>query len=118
MKASKLVHNNNWTSASRLAQDGIFVNSNKKKSYYFGLEEWINNPVLRKKKVGYIDSYRSFFRIGVADRIALFTFNPDNRRIFYVGDLYNVQQLNDKEIAPLRTEWLSHNKQMPLWMHH
>jgi len=104
MYASKLVHNNNnWTSVSGLAQTGILVDTNKKNSYYFGLEEWINNSILRKMKVGYIDSYRAFHRTDAVDRIILFSFNPTNRQVYYVGNLYKVRQLANEEINPLKT---------------
>lgn len=106
--ASKLVHNtNNYNSVTGVAQTGIFVNNNKK-PYYFGLEEWNNQKTLKQKKVAYIDSYRAFNRIGIAERIALFSFNPINTNVYHCGNLYGVRQLENKEIPELR-EYLNQN---------
>ncbi len=102
MYAAKLVHNiNNWVSVSGYAQTGITVNINIKKSYYFGLEEWINNPILRKMKVGYLDCYRASIHLGLADKIALFSYDPRNTNIYHVGNVYGVEQLNDNNIPAI-----------------
>lgn len=110
MYASKLVCNNyNWTTVSGLAQKGIFVYRGKNISYYFGLEEWLNNAFLRKMKVGYIDSYRAHLRHGFAERIALFTYCKSNRQVYYVGDIYDVCQVADEEIEDLRNILIGQN---------
>jgi hypothetical protein len=105
MKASKFVFNNNhYTAVSGLAQLGILVPSNKllKRAYYFGLEEWMNNPILKELKLGYIDSFRRTLRTGVEERVVLFMYNPNDNQIYYVGNLYGVEQLNEQEINQIR----------------
>jgi hypothetical protein len=113
MKASKLVFNNsNFTSVSGVAQTGIFVPREDgliENSCYFGLEEWINNPMLLSRKFGYIDSYRRTTRTGVENRIVLFMFNPIDKHIYYVGNLYGVQQLTDQDINQIRDNLLNEN---------
>ncbi len=110
MYASKLVWNNNkWTNVSDLAQSVVFVDYRRKNSYYFGLEECLNNPILKKMKVGYIDSYRANTFHCIAERIALFTFCLSNRQVFYVGDIFGVYQISDKEIDELRNALIQHN---------
>ena len=113
MYASKLVYNtNNYTSVSGNAQTGILVNNNKK-PYYFGLEEWNNQPILKKKKVAYIDSYRRFLRLEIADKIALICYNPNNKNVYHCGNLWGVRQLQNKEINELRV-YLSKNNWLQL----
>jgi hypothetical protein len=102
MFASKLVYNtNNYIAVSGHAQTGILVNN--KKPYYFGLEEWNNQQLLKDKKVAYIDSYRRFVRIGIADKIVLICYNPNDGCIYHCGNLINVRQLENSEIPVLRS---------------
>ncbi len=103
MKASKLVNNNNtWNSASGIAQTGILVlkNVQNKKSYYFGLEEWNNSDILRKYKIGYLDSFRSFLRLEYYERIELINFH--NRTVYYVGRIEKVKRIKCKEIPQIK----------------
>ncbi len=103
MKASKLVNNNNnWINITRLAQNGIIVKANtqNKKQYFFGLEEWNNCHILRKHKLAYLDSFRSFPRAGYYERIELI--NYCNGIVYYVGKLENVKQIGCVEIAGIR----------------
>ena len=104
MKASKLVNNdNNWLAVSGLAQTGIFVSSNSQnnKSYSFGLEEWNNSVILRKQKLAYIDSFRSFPREQYYERIELLNFI--NGILYHVGRLENVKRIKCKEIPDIKT---------------
>jgi len=111
--ASKLVYNtNNYTSVLGNAQTGILV-KNKKKPYYFGLEEWNNQPLFKKKKVAYLDSYRRFVRVGTADRIALIYYNPNDKTVYHYGNLWGVRQLQNKEINELR-DYLNNNNWLQL----
>lgn len=113
MFASKLVYNtNNYTSVSGNAQTGILVN-NTKNPYYFGLEEWNNQQILKKKKVAYIDSYRRFVRVGIADKIALIYYNPNDKTVYQYGNLWGVRQLQNKEINELR-DYLNNNNWLQL----
>ena len=108
--ASKLVYNtNNYTLVSGDAQTGILVNN--KIPYYFGLEEWNNQELLKKKQVAYIDSYRRFVRVGIADRIVLICLNPNDGYVYHSGNIWGVRQLLNKEIPELgdylnRNNWL------------
>jgi hypothetical protein len=111
MKASKLVYNNNnFTSVSGVAQTGIYVTrNNKKASYYFGNEEWLNNQTLKKMKIGYIDSYRRTTRLGIEPKIALFMYNRYDSQIYHIGNLYKVKQIIPEEIEEIRQELLQNN---------
>lgn len=112
MKASKLVYNNNnYTAVSGLAQAGIWVPSNKlvKRGYYFGLEEWMNTSILKEMKLGYIDSFRRILRPGVEERVVLFMYNPNDNQIYYIGNLYGVEQLNDQDIDQIRINLINEN---------
>lgn len=103
MKVSKLVfNNNNWTTVSRLAQTGVSVNrnTNYKNKYNFGLEEWINCDILRKHKLGYLDSFRSFPRLGNHERIELINFS--NGIVYHVGRLENVKRVKCAEISLIK----------------
>jgi hypothetical protein len=98
MYASKLVYNENiWESVSGHAQAGVSVHKN-----FFGFEEWINNSFLKSKKLGYIDSFRAYRRDKKYDRIALFMYNPMDKNVYYVGNLYKVVQLKDADIQKYR----------------
>ena len=113
MYASKLVYNtNNYTTISGNAQSGILVNNNKK-PYCFGLEEWNNQSLLKKKKVAYIDSYRRFVRVEIADRVVLICYNPNDKNVYHCGNLWGVRQLQNKEINGLR-DYLSKNNWLQL----
>ena len=77
MKLSKLVNNNNnWTNISRLAQNGIIVKANaqNKNQYFFGLEEWNNCDILRRHKLAFLDSFRSYPRMESYERIELINY--------------------------------------------
>ena len=98
MFASKLVYNeNSWESVSGFAQTGVPVHK-----HYFGFEEWLNNLFLKSKKLGYIDSFRAYCRDKKYDRIALFMYNPMDKNVYYVGNLYKVVQLKDADIQKYR----------------
>ena len=113
MYSSKLVYNtNNYTAVSGNAQTGMLVNNNKK-PYYFGLEEWNNQPILKEKKVAYIDSYRRFVRLGIADKIVLIYYNPNDRIVYHYGNLWGARQLQNKEITELR-DYLNRNNWLQL----
>lgn len=110
MKVSKFVNNeNNWTSVSCIAQTGIIVDRNKqnKKKYYFGLEEWNNSDILRKHKLAYLDSFRSFPRMESYERIELINFN--NGIVYHIGRLENVKRIKCKEIPAIRKLLLNEN---------
>jgi len=112
MKASKLVYNNNhYIAVSGLAQAGIGVPSNKlaKRGYYFGLEEWMNSPILKEMKLGYIDNFRRTLRPEVEERVVLFMYNPNDNQIYYIGNLYGVEQLNDQDINQIRINLINEN---------
>lgn len=99
MYASKLVLNSNgWTSSTGLASDGIKVNNES----VYGFEEWLNNPILRELKIGYIDSFRTGQNNNAFERIALFTYFNSDKNIYYVGNLYGVKQLEYSELLNIR----------------
>jgi hypothetical protein len=114
MKASKLVHNINiWTSVSKEAQTGILVRRTElnKSSYFFGLEEWNNCKILRKHKLAYLDSFRSFARLENYERIELLNFN--NGIVYHIGTLYGVKRIKCLEIPEIKKilnseNWLIH----------
>lgn len=104
MKASKLVYNTtDFIQVSGKAQTGISFTINSKKKF-FGLEEWNNNETIKKRKLVYIDSFRSRERNGDVDFILLFMFNPTNKNVYFVGCLKNVKQLTDDEIQGIRDD--------------
>ncbi len=103
MKASKLVNNNNsWTAVSGIGQTGIMVGvkAQNKKSYYFGLEEWNNSSILRKHKLAYLDSFRSFPRLEYYERIELINFR--NGAVYHIGRLEKVKRLKCLEIPDIK----------------
>jgi hypothetical protein len=110
MKVSKLVNNNkSWTAVSSLAQTGILVNGNiqNKNKYNFGLEEFINCEILRKHKLGYLDSFRSFPRLGYYERIELINFS--NGIVYHVGRLDKVKRIKCTEIPLIKGLLLKDN---------
>ena len=102
MKASKLVYNCNvYDSVNSVAQVGIeFSIKNKKR--FFGLEEWNNNKIIRDLKIGYLDSFRTNKVNGLTELICLFSYNTTDRKIYLVGYMKNVRQLECNEIYAIR----------------
>ena len=99
MYASKLVLNSNgWISPTGLASDGVNVNNGS----FYGFEEWLNSPIFRELKIGYIDSFRTNRSTIPYDRIALFTYLKGNKNVYYVGNLYGVKQITYKELLNIR----------------
>lgn len=102
--AAKLVYNtHNWETPSGNVHNrvGIHVNIGLN-GYNFGMEEWLNSPLLRDRNLGYLDCYRSSAHPGVADIIRLLTFH--NGIVYHVGNVYGVRQLIDGEITDIRNE--------------
>jgi hypothetical protein len=107
-KISKVVHNtNNWTRVSGVAQTGIFVTESKRKNYYFGLEEWNNCEVLRKHKLAYLDSFRSFPRFDYFESIELINFN--NQTVYHIGRLEGVKRIICREIPEIKNKLINDN---------
>lgn len=102
--AAKLVYNtHNWETPSGHVHDGVGIHVNiGLNGYNFGMEEWLNRPLLRERKLGYLDCYRSSAHPGVADIVRLFTFH--NGTVYHIGNLYGVSQLANGEIAGIRNE--------------
>jgi len=110
MYVAKLVTNDNlWTAVSGQAQCGVSINTETKKHYYFGLEEWMNHSILKKMKLGYLDCYRHNTYNDVANRIALISFNKNTKTVTHVGNLYDVRQLKDDEIAHIKQQLAEQN---------
>jgi len=119
MHVAKLVYNSNgWSFPTGLASDGIIVNDCE----VFGFEEWINNPVLRGLKIGFIESFRTCRRPKTIDRIALITFCKRTKTVYFVGNLYTITQIDNNQIPQIRqllpSNWLEiiagdFNRQFP-----
>lgn len=112
MYASKLVLNSNgWASPTSLASDGVNINNGS----FFGFEEWLNDPVFRELKIGYIDSFRTDRSNTNYDRVALFTYLKGKKIVYYVGNLYGVKQINYPELLNIRgllqnRKWMEERK--------
>ncbi|WP_295650662.1 hypothetical protein [uncultured Mucilaginibacter sp.] len=81
------------------------------KHYTYGYEEWLNNDEMVRKKIGYLDCYRDTKFEGVADKVVLFTLDP-NSIIYHIGNIYTVRQLSEEEIPVIKkaldqSAWLS-----------
>ena len=102
--AAKLVYNtHNWVAPSGHVHNGVGIHVNiGLNGYNFGMEEWLNRPLLHERNLGYLDCYRSSVHPGVADIIRLFTFH--NGTVYHVGNVYGVRQLTDGEITDIRNE--------------
>lgn len=109
MKASKLVYNfNGYNSVNSVAQVGVeFSIKNKKR--FFGLEEWNNNKIIKDLKIGYLDSFRSNQVNDLTELIWLFSYYPTDRKIYLVGYMKNVRQLECNEIYEIRNLLLGRN---------
>jgi len=108
MHVAKLVYNENqWTIPSNLSNLGVILNNGD----YYGYEEWLKNEFLKKNKLGYVECFRKCRRVGNFDRIALITFDRRTRTIYYVGNLYDVKQLTNNEIAETRNMLIQQNWQ-------
>ncbi len=104
MKASKLVYNSNgWTSLTGLTRDGVRLNNGSA----FGFEEWLNNPILKELKVGYIDSFRSADVDNRIDKIVLFTL--ENRVNYYVGQIIGASRIDNVEVLNTRARLINRN---------
>lgn len=102
MKASKLVYNcNGYNSVNTVAQVGIEFSINNKKKF-FGLEEWNNNKIIKDLKIGYLDSFRTNQVNSLIELIWLFSYYPTDRKIYLVGYMKNVRQLECNEIYAIR----------------
>jgi len=102
MKASKLVYNcNGYDSVNSVAQVGIEFSINNKKRF-FGLEEWNNNKIIRDLKIGYLDTFRANKINKVIEIIVLFSFNKKNKKVYLIGCMKNVKQLECNEIYEIR----------------
>lgn len=100
--AAKLVFNNSaWQRPTKLVTEGtgIFVPSS---DLYFGLEEWLNHPVLKELKIGFIDCYRASEYPEKVDVLHLFTFNSSNKTVYHIGNMYGVKQIHYSEIEQIR----------------
>ncbi len=100
--AAKLVFNNSaWQHPTKLVTEGtgIFVPSS---DLYFGLEEWLNHPVLKELKIGFIDCYRASEYSEKVDVLHLFTFNSSNKTVYHIGNMYGVKQIHYSEIEQIR----------------
>lgn len=105
MYISKLVYNSNdWTSPTGLASNGITLNNGD----VYGFEEWLNNSNLKELKIGFLESFRKRKRPEKIGRIALITFFKRTRTVYYVGNLYDVTQINNNQI-PLKRQLLPEN---------
>jgi hypothetical protein len=95
--AAKLVWNlNHWEFPSGVAKNGVNVGN-----YLYGLEEWLNNKTLRSEKIGYLDCYRASKFNDIRD-IILLTFDPNNREVYHIGNIFGVFQLNNTAINNIR----------------
>lgn len=102
MYVSKLVYNSNeWTSPTGLASNGITLNNGE----VYGFEEWLNNSILKKLKIGFLESFRKRKGTEKIGRIALITFCKRTRTVYYVGNLYDVTQITNNQI-PLKRQLL------------
>lgn len=96
---AKIVNNtNSWERISSIAQCGVQIRNKK----YFGFEEWLTNPVLKTKKLGYLDCYRYNRFPEITDKIALI--RAEHGIVYHVGTLHNVSQIEESEIAGIRQE--------------
>jgi len=110
MKASKLVHNScNYISVCGNAQIGVLVNNLPDFKYFFGLEEWNNNDILKKEKIAYIDSFRVFNRPNLISRLFLFTYDITDKNIYLIGYLTNAKQLQNRDIEGIRESLIIQN---------
>ena len=103
--AAKLVWNtSNWEFPTAQANNGVIVAPNHGgESYYYGLEEWLNNSTLRTNKIGYIDCYRASRHLGNAD-IILLTCSPIDGKVYHVGNMFGVEQLHDGHIFEIKND--------------
>lgn len=102
MKASKLVYNkNDYFSVSGFAQVGVeFVIDNKKK--FFGFEEWNNNDIFKNLKIGYLDSFRARKIENKIDLVSMFSYNAKHKKVYLIGYMKNVRQLESNEIDVIK----------------
>ena len=94
MRAAKLVWSNNgWIFPNGMATDGVIVNG-PHRTYKYGLEEFLFNPALLQRKLGYLDCYRANNIPGIED-VILFTLTPlpRPRTMIMIGVLRGVRQL-------------------------
>ena len=107
-RISKVVFNvDNWTRVTGTAQTGIQVIHEKRGNYNFGLEEWNNCQILKKHKLAYLDSFRSFNRSGCFENIELINFY--NHTVYHIGTLKGVRVIASEEIEKIRNTLINEN---------
>jgi hypothetical protein len=108
MKVSKNVNNSKqWAAVTGIAQTGIYVTKSDRNNYYFGLEEWNNSELLKKHKLAYLDSFRSFPRFDYYEKIELISYN--NQIVHHVGTLKGVSRIKGIDIQKIRRTLINEN---------
>jgi hypothetical protein len=98
-----ILNTNNWVSPSNSTVKNAVKVNNGINSYRYGYEEWNNDEQIKALNLGYLECYRRSNYPEVAELIILI-YRDDNGDYFHYANMYEVSQLKNHEIEPLRKE--------------
>lgn len=98
-----ILNTNNWVSPSNSTIKNAVEVNNGINSYRYGYEEWNNDEQIKALNIGYLECYRHSNFPQVAELIVL-VFRDADGDYYHYGNMYNVKQLQNHEVEPLRIE--------------
>jgi hypothetical protein len=98
-----ILNTNNWVSPSNSTIKNAVEVNNGINSYRYGYEEWNNDEQIKAINLGYLECYRHSSFPQLAE-LVLLVYRDADGDYYHYGNMYNVRQLQNLEIEPLRLQ--------------
>jgi hypothetical protein len=98
-----ILNTSNWVSPSNSTIKNAVEVNNGINSYRYGYEEWNNDEQIKAMNLGYLECYRHSSFPQLAE-LVLLVYRDADGDYYHYGNMYNVRQLQNLEIEPLRLQ--------------